>query len=508
MNNETSSSFEISSQNKPANPCILVIFGITGDLTKRLLYPSICNLGSNGLLDKNFCIVGVAIEPFTTESFRTQLKKNVNEFIADPAMKKFGLALADHVYYLSGDFSDANLYVNLKNELEKLVLNAAASKNYLFYFAIPPEWVETVATELNNASLLKEKNDYFRRVVIEKPFGHDLASAKQLNKQLLTFLNEDQIFRIDHFLGKETVQNLLTLRFSNGMFEPIWNRLYINQVQITVAETLGVELRGNYYEKTGALRDMIPNHLLQMLSLITMEPPLSFSAKEIHAEKMKVLEAIQLTKQNDVLQNAVRGQYGPGEVNGEKVVGYRSEKNVSPESLVETYAALRLFIDNWRWLHVPFYLRTGKRMSQYATEIIIQYKSGPSHLFTGLNQNVQRNLLKIYIQPDEGISIVFNSKIPGPILRLDQVEMKFKYSDYFGIKPATGYETILYDCMNGEHLLFKQADMVELGWAIVQPFLDVWNSLPPRDFPNYAAGSEGPHDADTLLEKDGRKWIL
>jgi glucose-6-phosphate 1-dehydrogenase len=492
---------------QPANPCILVIFGIAGDLTKRLLYPAVCNLGSSGLLNENFCIVGVAIEPYTDDSFRKQLKKNINEFVTDPSAKKFGLSLVNNVYYISGDFSDSKVYTTLKKKLDALA-KQNASTNYIFYFAAPPESMETITTELGKASLLKEGNNSFRRIVVEKPFGHDLNSAKKLNQVLLSVVDEEQIFRIDHFLGKETVQNLLAFRFSNGLFEPIWNRLYVDHVQITVAETLGVELRGGYYEHAGALRDMVPNHIFQMLSLVTMEPPLSFSPDHIHEEKAKVLNAVQMLTPEQVLSHVVRGQYGPDKINGVSVPGYRAEKNVSPDSAVETYMALKLFLDNWRWLHVPFYIRTGKRMSVHTSEIVIQFKSGPSALFNGQGKKPQPNLLKIFIQPDEGISLIFNSKIPGPGLHLGTVDMKFKYSDYYGIKPQTGYETILYDCMNGDHLLFKKADIVELGWAIVQPVLDVWGALPPREFPNYAAGTPGPVEAEELLSKDGRTWIL
>lgn len=492
----------------PANPCILVIFGIAGDLTKRLLFPAICNLGSAGLLDQNFCIVGVARKPYTDASFREQLIKDINEFVTDPEAKKFGLLLANRVYYISGDFSDSNVYILLKNKLTELAAKKA-SKNCLFYFAAPPELTETIAIELSKASLLAEKEDsYFRRIVVEKPFGHDLASAKKLNKLLLSIADEKQIFCIDHFLGKETVQNLLAFRLSNGIFEPLWNNLYIDHVQITVAEILGVELRGNYYEHAGALRDMVPNHLIQMLSLITMEPPISLSADHIREEKSKVMSAVQIMTPEQVLSRAVRGQYGPGSIDGVEVPGYRSEKRVAPDSLVETYAALKLFIDNWRWLNVPFYLRTGKRMAAHQSEIIVQFKSGSSTLFDEPGHKIMSNLLRMYIQPEEGISLRFNAKIPGPALQLGQVDMRFKYSDYFSVKPQTGYETILYDCMNGDHLLFSHAEMIETGWAIVQPILDRWGAVIPRDFPNYAAGTWGPQGAEELLLNDGRKWLL
>ena len=493
---------------KPANPCILVIFGIAGDLTKRLLFPALCNLGSSGLLDENFCIVGVAIEPYTTETFYNQLIKNIDEFVTDPDAKKYGVLLAKRVHYISGDFADAKVYENLKNKLDELSTQKA-SKNCLFYFAAPPQFMETIAIELSKASLLTEDNgSYFRRMVVEKPFGHDLSSAIKLNQLLLSVASEQQIFRIDHFLGKETVQNLLAFRFSNGLFEPVWNRLYIDHVQITVAETLGVEMRGNYYERAGALRDMVPNHLFQMLSLIAMEPPSSFSSDNIRNEKENALLSVQKLTSEQVLTQVIRGQYGPGRIDSVDVVGYRAENNIAPDSPIETFVALKLFIDNWRWLHVPFYLRTGKRLAARKSEIIVQFKSGPSTLFNASKNKICPNILHISIQPEEGISLRFNAKIPGPSLDLGQVNMKFKYSDYFGIKPETGYETILYDCMNGDHLLFNHANMVETDWTLVQPILDIWSAKPPRDFPNYAAGTWGPTDADELLHKDGRKWFL
>lgn len=499
---------DLMSHRKPATPCILVIFGIAGDLTKRLLYPAICNLGSKGLLDDNFSILGVAIEPYTTDTFREYLNKNINEFVTDPSSNQFGHTLANRVYYISGDFSDFKVYKDLKTKLADLE-STVHNKNVLFYFAAPPEFMATIAEGLNKEQLLSEGDgSYFRRIVVEKPFGHDLDSAKKLNQELLSIVKERQIFRIDHFLGKETVQNLLAFRFSNGIFEPIWNRRYIDNIQITVAETLGVELRGAYYDHAGALRDMVPNHLFQILNLIAMEPPASFSSDYIRDEKTKVLHAIQILTPEQVFQRAVRGQYAAGKINTVDVPGYRNERNVDPHSNAETYAALKLYIDNWRWLHVPFYLRTGKRLKAHTSEIIIEFRSGPSSLFGGGDKNIMPNLLRINIQPEEGISLRFNAKIPGSVLRLGQVDMSFKYSDYFGEKPQTGYETILYDCMNGDQTLFKTAEMVDTSWAIVQPVLDVWATIIPRDFPNYEAGTWGPKESDLMLEKEGKKWLL
>lgn len=494
--------------NKPAEPCVFVIFGVAGDLTKRLLLPAICNLGSGGLLAENFCIVGVAIEPFTTESFRLEAAKDIKQFVTDPAAQEFGLKLLDHIYYVAGDFADLDVYVRLKKQLAELETQQA-SKNCLFYFATPPAFINTIVKALSETQLLSEEEGSFhRRIIIEKPFGSDFDSAKKLNQELLAAATEEQLFRIDHYLGKETVQNILAFRFANGIFEPIWNRRYIDHIQITVAETLGVELRGGYYEHAGALRDMLPNHLLQVLSFIAMEPPASFSADAINDEKEKVLHSIQRFTPQQVLQYAVRGQYGPGEVNSVAVPGYRSEKNVAPQSNTETFVALKLLIDNWRWLDVPFYVRTGKCLARRTTEVVIQFNSPPSTLFRDTAQKkLSPNLLRIHIQPQEGISLSFGAKIPGPTMQLGDVDMNFNYNDYFGVKYQTGYETLLYECMNGEHTLFARANMVESGWAIVQPMLDVWGALTPREFPNYDAGTWGPEDADALLRVDGRKWL-
>lgn len=501
------------SEFRMANLCILVIFGITGDLTKRLLFPALCNLGSRGLLDEKFCIVGVAQEKYSDTSLRTQFKKNIQEFVPDKDAQEYGFKLLHNVYYIQADFEDQVAHHKLKDKLAELS-KKIETQSYLFYYAVPPSLIETLTKRLHHTHLLKEESDaYFRRIVVEKPFGHDYASAKALNQSLLSMVHESQIYRIDHFLGKETVRNLLAFRFSNGIFEPIWNRRYIDNIQITVAETLGVEQRARYYESAGALRDMVPNHLFQVLSLIAMEPPVSFSAEYITNEKAKVFHSIQTLSPEQVFLQCVRGQYSAGHIGSKEVVDYRSEKNVDPHSNRETYVALKLFLDNWRWLHVPFYLRTGKRLKSHISEIDIQFKSGPSTLFEGsviegTTKNILPNLLRITIQPDEGISLRFNAKVPGPQMQLGQVQMSFKYSDYFGIKLQTGYETILYDCMNGDKTLFNTAEMIETSWKVIQPVLDVWSTVDPHDFPNYEAGSWGPKTADDLLKHDGREWLL
>jgi len=344
-------------------------------------------------------------------------------------------------------------------------------------------------------------------VIIEKPFGHDLESARGLNIDLKRSLDERQIYRIDHYLGKETVQNILVFRFGNGIFEPVWNRRYIDNVQITASESVGVEKRGGYYDTSGALRDMVPNHLFQLVSLTAMEPPFSFDANAVRDEQAKVLRAIQPFSPEEVLTRAVRGQYGEGDINGERASGYRQEMGVPPNSTTETFVAMRLMIDNWRWAGVPFYLRTGKRLPKRVTEVAIQFKSAPLTLFRDTPiEKLRTNRLIIHIQPDEGISLRFGAKIPGPVMRLGAVEMDFNYVDYFGTLLSTGYERLLYDCMIGDATLFQRADMVEAGWSVIEPVLDVWKALPPRSFPNYASGSWGPKEADELLEEDGREW--
>lgn len=488
------------------NPCILTIFGITGDLTKRLLFPAICNLGYRNLLDENFTIIGISNDKLNQDTFHDLLIKNINTFIKDTAAKKYAKKLISKTHYICGDVNAQKTYTELKNKLKSL---EHLTQNVLFYLAVQPDFIPIIAKNLAKNSLLKEqKKEFYRRLIVEKPFGHDVKSAKKLNLLLLSLMNESQIYRIDHFLGKETVQNLLAFRFSNSIFEPIWNRLYIDNVQITVAEQIGVEGRGQYYENAGALRDMVSNHIFQMLSLITMEPPGSYNEKEIHIEKQKALNSIKILTPEQIPLRVVRGQYGAGVINHKKVSAYRSAPNVSPHSLVETFVALKFYFNNWRWLNVPFYLRTGKCMPIHKTEIVVQFKKGPSSLFNKKENNVMTNLLRISIQPEEGISLRFNAKIPGVSLQLGQVDMLFNYINYFGVKPETGYETILYDCLKGDHLLFTPAEMIETEWKLIQPILDMWTTLKPKDFPNYSANTWGPKEADELITQDGRKWII
>ncbi|MBL4818811.1 MAG: glucose-6-phosphate dehydrogenase [Deltaproteobacteria bacterium] len=475
-----------------APDCQMVIMGASGDLTKRLLLPAICNLGASDLLPKTFSLIGVARTDYSNKAFDEYLEKNLNEFVKDSEAKKFGKVLFKNAHFVQGDLNDPKTYKKLKSELDP-------KRNHLFYMAVPPQFFLPIIQQLGKAGLVKEDEHSgpFRRVVIEKPFGSDLDSAKKLNRDISEILREDQIFRIDHYLGKETVQNLLAFRFANGIFEPIWNRNFVDHIQITVAESLGVEKRGNYYETAGALKDMVPNHICQLLSYIAMEPPFSLNADAVRDEKSKLLRSVQCLRPEDVLRYTVRGQYE----------GYRGSPDVSPNSNVETFVAMRIMIDNWRWAGVPFYIRTGKKLPVRNTEIAIQFKTPPSMMFTGTKAtNLSPNLLLVHVQPEEGISLRFGAKVPGPVVKLGDVNMTFKYKDYFGSRPGTGYETLLYDCMMGDSTLFQRADMVESGWRVVQPVLDVWRALKPRQFPNYESGSWGPGETNQLLESEGRKW--
>jgi glucose-6-phosphate 1-dehydrogenase len=491
---------------KVGEPCVMVIFGAAGDLTQRKLIPALYNLVKSELLSREFAVVGVARSPINTEDFRKKASEAIKEFGTEEVDPQLWDWFVNRLYYIAGNFGDKNLYPQLKDLLEKVDRDHSTHGNHLYYLATAADYFGPVVEQLAAVGLMEEKENW-RRVIIEKPFGHDLESAKTLNQQLLQVASENQIYRIDHYLGKETVQNILALRFANGIFEPIWNRRYIDHVQISVAETVGVEQRGSYYDKAGALRDMVPNHIMQLISLTAMEPPVSFRADAVRDEQGKILHAIQPLSSEDVLSKTVRGQYGDGTVGGKRVPAYRSEDDVPPDSRTETFVAMKLQIDNWRWADVPFYLRTGKCLPAHNTHIVIQFRRAPFVLFRDTPvENLMPNQLILHISPEEGISLQFAAKVPGPAMRLGAVDMNFEYSDYFGQQPSTGYERLLHDCMIGDATLFQRADMVEAGWCVVSPVLDVWKALPPRNFPNYAAGTWGPKDADDLMEHDGRHW--
>ncbi len=498
----------MSETQKQANPCVMIIFGATGDLTKRKLFPALYTLAQDGFLPENFAIVGVGRQELDTENFRQSIIADLKEFVPNQADKKLLDWFNERIFYTGGDFDDdKQLFGDLKNLLGEVCKTHNIPENFFFYLATPPSLFANVTKKADKHGLCDEKNGNWRRFIYEKPFGHDIESAKNLNAELLKIIEERQIYRIDHYLGKETVQNILVFRFGNSIFEPIWNRNFIDHVQITVAEKLGVEARGGYYDTAGALRDMIPNHIFQLVTLTAMEPPVSFEADAVRDEQAKILSAIQYFSPEDVLHNAVRGQYGEGKIGGKKVSAYRSEEKVPPASNTETYAALKLSIDNWRWADVPFYIRTGKSMPAKHTSIIIQFKKAPFMLFRDTPvERLTTNRIVIHIQPDEGITLHFGAKVPGPIVNMGAVDMDFNYVEHFGEQVSTGYERLLFDCMTGDATLFQRADMVEASWKIVSPVLDVWKAIPARDFPNYEAGTWGPKESDLLLGQDGRSW--
>jgi glucose-6-phosphate 1-dehydrogenase len=492
---------------RQADPCTMVIFGASGDLTKRLLVPALYNLKHAGLLPDGFRLIGVARSDHPDDEFREEFTKAIKDFATTDVNTAEWDDLVSRVSYQSGAFDDPATYQALMDDLAAAAGGQDAIGNCLFYLATAPEFFATIVERLAASGLTREEGETWRRVIIEKPFGHDLASARSLNTDLLAVLAERQIYRIDHYLGKETVQNIMVFRFANGIFEPLWNRDHIDHVQITVAETVGVEARGGFYEKTGALRDMIPNHLFQLLSFIAMEAPTSFDADALRSEKVKVLDSVRPMDPASMLTDAVRGQYGAGVLNEKPVWAYRAEPKIATDSVTETYAALKLNIDNWRWAGVPFYLRTGKRLRRRMSEIAIQFKRAPIAVFRDTPvEDVGSNLLVLRIQPDEGVSLQFGAKIPGTALDIGNVKMNFQYQDYFQSAPSTGYETLIYDAMIGDATLFQRADNVEAGWKVVQPVLDAWASRRPRDFPNYEAGTQGPRQADELLARDGRVW--
>ena len=490
-------------QAQAAGPCAMVILGAAGDLTKRLLFPSIYNLRKTNLLPESFGIACMDRADFTEEAFRAHMVDMMHQFIGADADEAIVEWIGQRIFYVQGDFSDPANFTRLAGKLVEVDQAHGSQGNYFFYMAVAPQFFALVAQQLCTAGLLTEADGKFRRLVIEKPFGHDQASAKQLNQDLLKAMRESQIYRIDHYLGKETVQNMMAFRFANGIFEPIWNRRYIDHVQITVAETVGVEERGGFYETAGALRDMVPNHILQLVSLSAMEPPISFSAKAIHDEQVKVLDAIHPADPLD----AVRGQYGGSAGIDPIQPGYRQEVKVAPDSSTETYVAAKLSIDNWRWSGVPFYLRTGKRLAKRVTEVVVQFRRAPFALFRQTAvQELPPNQLIMHLQPDEGISLGFEAKVPGPGMNLGTVDLKFAYTDYFGKESRTGYETLIYDVMIGDPILFQRADMIEAGWGVINPILEAWQNKKPTVFPNYPASSWGPNCGDDLIGRDGRKW--
>ncbi len=493
------------SHKNPPPPCAIVIFGANGDLTKRLIVPALYNLARTGLLPSRLALVGVGHNDKTSEQWRDGLREFLEQMLSKTEQaidESLWKAVSQNMIFLKGDFEKPETYKTLDGLLGKIDKDVGLGGNVLFYLATADRFFAPIAGKLGEAGLVKDDKG-FRRVIVEKPFGHDLQSARDLNAYLLNYLKEDQIYRIDHFLGKETVQNIMALRFANGLFEPIWNRDRIDHVQITVAESIGIEGRGNFYEKTGALRDMVPNHLFQLVAMTAMEPPVSFDAEDIRAKKAELFKAMPTLAVTDV----VRGQYDAGTVQSEQVVAYRREPNVAPDSNIETYVAMRLKIDNWRWAGVPFYLRTGKRLNIRSSEIAIRFKQAPFALFRNTPvDELDADWLILRIQPDEGIRLRFNAKRPGPAMTLESVSMRFNYKDYFHQAPAVGYETLIYDCLTGDATLFQRADQVEAAWALVEPVLKGWAHTTPRHFPNYAAGTEGPSAANDLLAKDGRSW--
>ena len=494
-------------ERQPADRCILVIFGAGGNLTKRLLVPALCNLWRAKLLPENFALVGVARTDKDTEAFRSELGDSLREFGDSDIVATDWKWLAERMFYLKGEFDDPELYTSLARRLKEIGKARDTGGNCLFYLATPPHAFLTIVRRLGEAGLAREEKGAWRRVIIEKPFGSDLSSAQALNREILAVLAESQTYRIDHYLGKETVQNIMVLRFANGIFEPLWNRHHIDHIQITVAETVGVEQRGKFYDATGALRDMVPNHLFQLLTLIGMEPPTCFDADAVRSEKAKVLDAVHPIGEKDVHRNIVRGQYDAGIVDGKRINGYPFAVNVARNSTTETYVALKLAIDNWRWAGVPFYLRTGKALAARRSQVVIQFKQAPFALFRDTPiERLTPNDMILQIQPEEGVTLRFSAKIPGPSVLMDGVEMKFNYRDHFKLAPNTGYETLIYDCMNGDPTLFQRADSIEAGWRVVQPVLDAWARDHAGELPIYLAGSSGPSEADALLARDGRHW--
>ncbi len=492
---------------RKADPTVIVIFGAGGDLAWRKLIPAIYNLYLDQWIPKNFAVLGVGRTEMTDTSFRKHLHEGVDSFSRRGKSKKNEwAAFSKCLSYHQGDFKDASVYQNLEKQLQTFEKTWKTPVTRVFYLAVPPVFFEEIAGKIGSSGLAKNKS--MSRIVVEKPFGHDLESAKRLNELVHQIFHESQVYRIDHYLGKETVQNILAFRFANALFEPIWNRNYIDHVQITVAEQLGVENRGNYYETAGALRDMIQNHILQLLCLIAMEPPVSFEADEVRNRKVDVLNALRRIRHEDVHAYAVRGQYGPGWIEGKKVKGYRQEPDVNKNSNKETFAAVKFFIDNWRWQDVPVYVRTGKRMNETVSVITIQFRPVPHRSFPAeATENWQPNRIVMSIQPHMGIKLSFQAKRPGLKMQIAPVDMSFDYKDSYTTGTPEAYETLLLDVMLGDTTLFMRADQVEAAWSVLMPVIETWEANKSVHFPNYAAGMQGPSDAEGLIAKDGHNWI-
>ncbi len=487
-------------------PATMVIFGATGDLTRGKLFPALWQLLAAGQLALPFCVVGFARRPWTDREFRRQLKSSLTEHLPGGAPPDaVWRELAPSFHYLRADFDEPAGYRKLKTLLAGLAKGNGAGRNVIFYLATPPSAGTAIVENLGRAGLARSERGW-TRIIVEKPFGHDLDSARDLNRRLLRVFHEEQIYRIDHYLGKETVQNLLVFRFANGIFEPLWNRRYIDNVQITVAEPIGVAGRGEYFEEAGILRDMVQNHLMQLVSLFAMEPPASFRPEAVRDEKVKVLQSLRPMTVEDAARGSVRGQYGHGLVDGREVPGYREEPQVAPDSPVETYAALRLFIDNWRWADVPFYLRVGKRLPKRGTVISIQFRAVPHLLFQAAGGRLEPNVLTIRIQPEEGVSLQFCSKVPGPHITIRPVKMDFSYGTSFGALIPDAYVRLLLDCVTGDSTLFTRRDEIEAAWSWVTGVMEAWRLLPGPAFPNYEAGTWGPREAEDLMAREGRRW--
>jgi glucose-6-phosphate 1-dehydrogenase len=491
----------------------MVIFGASGDLTHRKLVPALYNLGFEHLLPAQFSLVGFARRPLGEGKFQEGLKQGIDSFSRRrPSDANIWEELSKGIYYVQSDFTNLDGYKRLGELLDKIDQERGTRGNRMFYLSTPPSDYPIILQNLKESGLAKQQlpgSKPWTRIIVEKPFGHDLKSAQELNDAFSDVFRENQVFRIDHYLGKETVQNILVFRFGNGIFEPLWNRRYVDHIQIIVSEELGMEGRGPYYEESGAIRDMVQNHMMQLLSLIAMEPPANFDANSVRDEKTKVLRAIKPFDADEVVERTVRGQYGPGIVMGKQVPGYRQEERVNPESITETYVAIKLFVDNWRWAGVPIYFRTGKRLPKRTSEIALQFKPAPYSLFqngNGTNQALEPNVLALQIQPDEGISMKFGAKVPGAGMQIRPVSMDFRFGQSFGGSSSDAYERLILDAMLGDQSLFTRRDEVEAAWSIVTSITDGWKLHLPPKFSNYEAGSWGPREADEFIERDGRRW--